>query len=47
MDLRSTLRWRDEVEAALDRLRGVVRPAATSPVHTRETRPAAGRDASA
>ncbi len=26
MDLRTTLRWRDEVEAALDRLVGVVRP---------------------
>lgn len=28
MDLRSTLSWRDEVEAAIERLRGVVRPAA-------------------
>ena len=27
MELRSVLTWRDEVEAALDRLRGVVRPA--------------------
>lgn len=26
MDLRSTLRWRDEVEAAVERLLGVVRP---------------------
>ena len=26
MDLRSALSWRDEVEAALDRLLGVVRP---------------------
>ncbi len=27
MDLRSALSWRDEVEAAIERLRGVVRPA--------------------
>ncbi len=31
MDLRSALTWRDEVEAALERLRGVVRPAPTVP----------------
>lgn len=46
MDLRSALRWRDEVEAAIERLRGAVRPPVPSPVRTRETRPAVGRDAS-
>lgn len=32
MDLRSTLRWREEVEAALDRLRGVVPPVPVRPL---------------
>ncbi len=46
MDLRATLRWREEVEAALDRLRGAVRPTAPTPARTSRTRPAVGRDAS-
>ena len=48
MDLRSLLRWRDEVEAAVERLRGAVRPAVpvAGPARTYETRPAVRRDAS-
>jgi GNAT superfamily N-acetyltransferase len=42
MDLRSALSWRDEIEAALERLIGVVRPvpktSADHPRATRETR---------
>lgn len=39
MDLRSALSWRDEVEAALERLLGAVRPAPkTSTDHPRSTR---------
>ena len=45
MDLRSTLTWKDEVEAALERLLGVVRPSpkparGPSPKATRATRQA-------
>ncbi len=49
MDLRSLLRWRDEVEAAVERLRGAVRPSVpvAAPARTQQTRPAVGRDASA
>lgn len=35
MDLRTALTWRDEVEAALERLLGVVRPAPSSPEASR------------
>ncbi len=46
MDLRSALTWRDEVEAALERLRGVVRPAArpapTRSGSLRSARPGSG-----
>jgi hypothetical protein len=39
MDLRSALSWRDEVEAALERLLGVVRPAPKARAdHPRATR---------
>ena len=34
MDLRSALSWRDEVEAAIERLRGVVRPAGVPAAET-------------
>ncbi len=38
MDLRSALTWKDEVEAALERLRGAVRPVpAPAPLQTHET----------
>jgi len=37
LDLKSVVTWRDEVEAALERLVGVVRP-------TRAPRPVVGRD---
>ena len=49
MDLRSLLRWRDELEAAVDRLRGAVRPPVpvAVPARTQQTRPAVRRDASA
>ena len=39
MDLRSALSWRDEVEAALERLLGAVRP----PPKTRADHPRATR----
>jgi hypothetical protein len=43
MDLRTAVSWRDEVEAALERLVGVIRPApksarATAPKATRASR---------
>jgi hypothetical protein len=37
MDLKSALTWRDEVELALDRLLGVVRPARHVSPETRRT----------
>ncbi|WP_139979676.1 GNAT family N-acetyltransferase [Nocardioides litoris] len=43
MDLRSALSWRDEVEVALERLLGAVRPGrAPSPVHRTHETPDAG-----
>ena len=42
MDLRSALSWRDEVEAAIERLRGAVRPAAV-PAARRSEPPSALR----
>jgi len=42
MDLRSALTWRDEVEAALERLVGVVRPKPASAPHARQLRRAPG-----
>ena len=42
MDLRTAVAWRDEVEAALERLVGVVRPR-TKPRHAPEGAPRSGR----
>ena len=42
MDLRSAVTWKDEVEAALERLVGVVRPQ-TKPRHAPEGAPRSGR----
>jgi GNAT superfamily N-acetyltransferase len=44
MDLRSAVTWKDEVEAALERLVGVVRPQ-TKPRHAPEGAPRSGRTA--
>ena len=42
MDLRSALTWKDEVEAALEKLVGVVRPKPASAPHVRQLRRASG-----
>ena len=42
MDLRLALTWKDEVEAALERLLGAVRPTAEAPTRAPNGRPADG-----